>query len=162
VEVIAELCPPEEWESMVNIFTEMEEYYYGKGIIHESLLKNYLHTQLFSTLSGTQVIRARCGTHIVGLACCTILYPSPRYSGEFHIKELFVSQNERGKGIGKSLMQFMAQLALKQACLSLSWNAEKSNLRANRFYQSLGGKINDSIVSYSLHGDPLRTLATED
>ena len=42
MDVIVELCPSEQWESMVKIFTEMEEHYYGKGIIHESLLKNYL------------------------------------------------------------------------------------------------------------------------
>ncbi len=42
MEVTVEMCPPDEWESMVKIFTEMEEHYYGKGIIQKTLLKNYL------------------------------------------------------------------------------------------------------------------------
>lgn len=160
MEVRVELCPPDEWESMVKIFTEMEEHYYGKGIIQEPLLKNYLRNRLFSQLSGTLVLRARCDAHIVGLACCSILYPSPRYSGQLHIKELYVSKSERGKGTGKSIMRFMAKLALEQECRSLSWNAEKSNPGANRFYRSLGGRINDGIVNYYLHGELLSKLAS--
>ncbi len=51
-------------------------------------MKDYLCKKLFNRLSGTLVIRARCGNNITGLACCNILYPSPRYSGQLHIKEL--------------------------------------------------------------------------
>ena len=159
MEVTIEQCPPDEWESMVLIFTEMEEHYYGKGIIQEPLLKDYLRLQLFSQHSGKWVIRARCDTHIIGLACCSILYPSPRYSGQLHIKELYVSHNERGKGTGKSLMRFMAKLALEHECRSLSWNAEKTNHRANHFYRSLGGRVDDSIVNYALQGERLSKLA---
>lgn len=161
MEVTVELCPPDEWGSMVQIFTEMEEHYYGKGIIQEPLLKNYLRNRLFSQLSGTLVLRARCDAHIVGLACCSILYPSPRYSGQLHLKELYVSRSERGKGIGKSVMRFVAKLALEHECCSLDWHAEKSNAGANRFYQSLGGRINDGIVSYYLHGERLNNLASD-
>lgn len=161
MEVTVEVCPPDEWESMVKIFTEMEEHYYGKGIIQEPLLKNYLCNRLFSKLSGTLVLRARYDAVIVGLACCSILYPSPRYSGQLHIKELYVSQSERGKGIGESIMCFIAKLALEHECRSLSWNAEKSNAGANRFYQSIGGRINDDVVSYYLHGELLSKLASD-
>lgn len=45
-------------------------------------MKDYLCKKLFNRLSGTLVIRARCGNNITGLACCNILYPSPRYSGQ--------------------------------------------------------------------------------
>lgn len=161
MEVTVELCPLHEWETMVKIFTEMEEHYYGKGTIQEPQLKNYLRNRLFSQLSGTLVIRARCDAHIVGLACCSILYPSPRYSGQLHVKELYISQSERGKGTGKSMMRFVAKLALEHECQSINWNAEKSNAGANRFYQSLGGRMNDGIVSYYLHGELLSKLASE-
>jgi len=161
MEVTIEQCPPDEWESMVGIFIEMEEHYYGRGIIHEPLLRDYLRHRLFGQHSGTFVLRARCDAQIIGLACCTILYPSPRYSGQLHIKELYVSHDERGKGTGKSLMRFMAKLALRQECLSLSWNAEKSNHRANDFYHSLGGRIDDSIVNYALQGERLSKLASD-
>ena len=159
MQIKVELCPPEEWESMVKIFTEMKDHYYGKGIIQKSLMKNYLCNHLFHRLSGTLVIRAHTDSSITGLACCSILYPSPRYSGQLHIKELYVSQSARSKGIGKSIMQFIARLALQRECRSLSWNAEKSNSGANSFYQSLGGKVNDDIVSYALHGEGLNKLA---
>ena len=161
MEVTVELCPLHEWETMVKLFTEMEEHYYGKGKIQEPQLKNYLRNRLFSQLSGTLVIRARCDAHIVGLACCSILYPSPRYSGQLHVKELYISRNESGTVTGKSMMRFIAILALENECLSINWNAEKSNAGANRFYQSLGGRINDGIVSYYLHGELLSKLASE-
>ncbi len=49
---------------------------------------------------------------------------------------------------------------LVRTFLSLSWNAEKSNPGANRFYQALGGRINDHIVNYYLHGESLSKLAS--
>ncbi len=70
-------------------------------------MKDYLCKKLFNRLSGTLVIRARCGNNITGLACCNILYPSPRYSGQLHIKELYVSQCDRNKGTGKAIMRFI-------------------------------------------------------
>ncbi|MBE4936429.1 GNAT family N-acetyltransferase [Klebsiella pneumoniae] len=71
-----------------------------------------------------------------------------------------LSQCDRNKGTGKAIMRFIARLALEQECLSLSWNAEKSNPGANRFYQALGGRINDHIVNYYLHGESLSKLAS--
>lgn len=118
MEVTVELCPPDEWEPMVKIFTEMEKHYYGKGIIQEPLLKNYLRNRLF--ISGTLVLRARCDANIVGLACCSILYPSPRYSGQLHLKELYVSQNERGKGTGKRYVIWMSDLGALRRWLRLN------------------------------------------
>ncbi|ANZ89361.1 hypothetical protein CfB38_4463 [Citrobacter freundii] len=58
-------------------------------------------------------------------------------------------------------MRFVAKLALEHECRSLDWNAEKSNAGTNRFYQSLGGRINDDIVSYYLHGELLSKLASD-
>lgn len=83
-------------------------------------MKDYLCKKLFNRLSGTLVIRARCGNNITGLACCNILYPSPRYSGQLHIKELYVSQCDRNKGTGKAIMRFIARLALEQNALALA------------------------------------------
>lgn len=122
-------------------------------------MKDYLHNRLFSQFSGALILKARCDTHIVGMACCSILYPSPLYSGQLHLKELYVSQKERGKGTGKSIMRYITKLAVRHNCRSLSWNVEKLNAGANRLYQSLGGRINDNIMKYSLHGPLLNKLA---
>ncbi len=83
-------------------------------------MKDYLCKKLFNRLSGTLVIRARCGNNITGLACCNILYPSPRYSGQLHIKELYVSQCDRNKGTGKAIMRFIAGLRLNRNALALA------------------------------------------
>lgn len=157
--VTVDRCPPEEWATMADIFMEMDEHYYGEASIQEPLLKEYLRTRVFNPLSGTLIIRAGSDTQIVGLACCSILYPSHRYRGQLHIKELFVSQRARGQGTGQRIMRFLAELALEQDCIALSWNAETANVQAHRFYQALGGKINERIVHYSLQGEHLRKLA---
>ena len=58
-------------------------------------------------------------------------------------------------------MRLIAKLALEHDCRSMSWNAEKSNAGANRFYESLGGKINEGIVNYYLHGELMSKLASD-
>ncbi|MEY8776950.1 GNAT family N-acetyltransferase [Klebsiella pneumoniae] len=94
-------------------------------------MKDYLCKKLFNRLSGTLVIRARCGNNITGLACCNILYPSPRYSGQLHIKELYVSQCDRNKGTGKAIMRFIARLALEQECLREGANKQVISSQAD-------------------------------
>tara|TARA_B100000768_G_C11253653_1_gene365317 strand:+ start:323 stop:814 length:492 start_codon:yes stop_codon:yes gene_type:complete len=80
------------------------------------------------------------GNSIIGMA----LY-YPRYStwdGQtLHLEDLIVSQNHRGKGVGKLLYIAFINEALKAGFKRVEWNVLDWNEVAVKFYESTGAEI---------------------
>ena len=64
----------------------------------------------------------------------TIMHPRP--SGL--IDELVVSENSRGTGIGKELIQAAVDKCRELGCCEVEVSTEKSNRKARQFYKSCG------------------------
>jgi GNAT superfamily N-acetyltransferase len=59
----------------------------------------------------------------------------------FYLEDLFVLPEMRGKGIGKSLLQKLAQIAVEEKCYGLRWQVLEWNEPALKFYEALGATI---------------------
>lgn len=66
------------------------------------------------------------------------------------IKELYVSSDARGLGIGKSLFKFAIEQAKKHGCGRLKWDVLNDNKNAQHFYKKLGAKHNKQWQGYQL------------
>lgn len=78
-----------------------------------------------------------------------------------YLEDLFVVPEQRGTGIGKALLEKLAQLALERGCGRLEWAVLDWNESAIGFYEKLGARPNSDWTVYRLAGDPLRALAGE-
>ena len=78
-----------------------------------------------------------------------------------YLEDLFVLPEHRGAGVGRALLERLAQLALDRGCGRLEWAVLDWNVDAIRFYQRLGAKPNADWTVYRLTGQPLRALAGE-
>ena len=58
-----------------------------------------------------------------------------------YLEDLFVLPELRGKGIGKALITYLAQLAVSRDCGRLEWSVLDWNQPAIDFYQSLGATM---------------------
>ena len=67
----------------------------------------------------------------------------------------------RGGGIGRVLLERLAQVAIDRGCGRLEWAVLDWNQDAIRFYERLGAKPNSEWTVYRLTGEPLRALAGE-
>jgi len=76
-----------------------------------------------------------------------------------YLEDLFVRPSVRGKGIGKALLQALAERAVAKGCGRMEWSVLNWNASAIAFYQSLGAKPQDEWSVYRLTGAPLATLA---
>ncbi|MCE9642984.1 MAG: GNAT family N-acetyltransferase [Candidatus Andersenbacteria bacterium] len=54
-----------------------------------------------------------------------------------HLEDIFVRDGFREKKVGRSLIHAICQIAKKQGCSRIQWEAPADNDRANRFYNSL-------------------------
>ena len=76
-----------------------------------------------------------------------------------YLEDLFVEPEHRGKGIGKALLQRLAQITMERGCGRLEWACLDWNKPSIDFYLSLDATPMDQWTVYHLTGDTLRRMA---
>jgi GNAT superfamily N-acetyltransferase len=78
-----------------------------------------------------------------------------------YLEDLYVKPSVRGKGVGKKLLAYLAQLAVDRNCGRLEWAVLNWNTPAINFYQSIGARPNSEWTTYRLAGEALERLSEE-
>jgi GNAT superfamily N-acetyltransferase len=78
-----------------------------------------------------------------------------------YLEDLFVDEEQRGKGFGKALLVYLAKLALERGCGRLEWSVLDWNEPSINFYKSLGAVPMDEWTSFRLTGNALDSLAQQ-
>jgi GNAT superfamily N-acetyltransferase len=78
-----------------------------------------------------------------------------------YLEDLFVVPEQRSHGVGKALLERLAQTAVERGCGRLEWAVLDWNKDAIRFYEGLGAQPNSDWTVYRLTGESLRALAGE-
>jgi GNAT superfamily N-acetyltransferase len=86
-------------------------------------------------------------------------YSTWRGQPGLYLEDLFVLPEMRGKGIGKALLQHLAQVAVQEHCYGIRWMVLEWNEPALKFYDSLGATILGEWETMLLTGDALLELA---
>ena len=96
-------------------------------------------------------------------ATFAILHPAPSEHGTLFMKDLFVVEGARDKGLGEVMMRRVAALAAARGCVRFDWTAETDNPRALAFYDRLSAQRVTDKVYFRLAGEDLtRFAAAED
>ncbi len=75
-----------------------------------------------------------------------------------YIEDLYVTPEARGHGVGRSLVVYVAGLALERGCGRLEWAVLDWNSHAIAFYRSLGAEAMDDWTVYRVSGRALERL----
>jgi GNAT superfamily N-acetyltransferase len=94
-----------------------------------------------------------------GFALFHYNYSTWRGHPGLYLEDLFVRVEMRGKGIGKALLQRLAQIAIEESCYGLRWMVLEWNDPALKFYESLGAELLGEWETMLLRGEPLQRLA---
>jgi GNAT superfamily N-acetyltransferase len=76
-----------------------------------------------------------------------------------YLEDLFVHPEMRGKGIGKALLQKLAQIAVQENCYGIRWQVLEWNEPAIKFYETLGAKVMEEWETMRLAEPWLSRLA---
>jgi GNAT superfamily N-acetyltransferase len=76
-----------------------------------------------------------------------------------YLEDLFVLPEMRGKGIGKALLEYLAQIALRENCYGIVWQVLEWNQPAIEFYNALGATTMDEWETMRVMGPALSRLA---
>lgn len=108
---------------------------------------------------GAEILVAEEHGSVLGLAAFSAIYPGPGLKPGIFLKELYVSGSQRGRGLGRALMQKLASLAKERGLTRIDWTAEAENTRLLSFYEELGGARKPDKVFFRLDGEALARLA---
>lgn len=86
-------------------------------------------------------------------------YSTWRGNPGLYLEDLFVLPEMRGKGIGKALLQHLAETAIRENCYGIRWMVLEWNEPALKFYETLGATILGEWETMLLSGPALERLA---
>jgi GNAT superfamily N-acetyltransferase len=95
----------------------------------------------------------------VGFATYSFLWPAAGFTRSLFLKELYVIETARRAGVGKAIMESLAEIAVKTDCSRFEWQTDTPNTKAQRFYKDLGIAVDESKLFYRAQGEALRALA---
>jgi GNAT superfamily N-acetyltransferase len=119
-----------------------------------------LQETLFGSRPYAEVMLAEWHGQTAGFALFFHNYSTFLARPGIYLEDLYVKPAFRGRGIGKALLQQLAQLAVTRRCGRLEWSVLDWNVDAIRFYEKLGARAQDEWTVYRVTGDALTQLAT--
>ena len=78
-----------------------------------------------------------------------------------YLEDIYVQPEVRGKGFGKSMLSYIAKLAVERNCTRVEWSVLDWNEPSIQFYRSIGAIPLEEWTVQRLHGEALSKFAKE-
>lgn len=154
---------PDDFEILVPILEVMEHHYEGTAAISLDLMRK--RTKAALSHIGTNVIRLIAleeleDTHqrALGFATAFSLFPAKDLEVVWFLKELFVTEATRGRGVGEALLRHLATEVLARGGDRFDFTTDVDNAGAQKFYARVGVQ-QYAKVYFRAEGDDLIALA---
>jgi GNAT superfamily N-acetyltransferase len=102
---------------------------------------------------------AEQGAHLVGFLVYYFIPFTYRAKPNLVIKELYIADRHRSRGIGRQLMKAVAREAQETGCGVIKWWVAEWNERGMEFYKRLGATTDTEWREFQLSAKALRDLA---
>ncbi|MDU6431422.1 MAG: GNAT family N-acetyltransferase [Pantoea sp.] len=79
-----------------------------------------------------------------------------------NMEDLYFTPDYRGRGAGKAMLKYIAQLAVSRQCSRIEWNVLEWDNCAKEFYHSIDALPLSEWVRYRLDGPALQKFAARD
>lgn len=128
-----------------TVLGEIEGYYGGEPRPGDP---GQIRRALFSEVPAATVLLAEEEGEVVGLASYSLLWPASGADTSLYLKELFVRESGRRRGVGRALLEQLRTLARDAGYTRVEWTADADNPPALAFYAALGLEPQDGKILY--------------
>jgi len=144
--------------ALAELMLEANHHYWGEadGAVE---MTSKAASALVNGRSGCRAVVACDAGVLKGFATVSVLHPAPNECGTLFMKDLFISKDARGAGLGERFMRHLAKYAMELGCNRFDWTAETDNPRAIAFYDELNASRIEEKVYYRLSNTELRSFA---
>ena len=147
-------------EALAVLMEDLDRFYGATDVESPDQRVRQIAENLFEEPLAAYVLLAWEDEQLVGMAAYSFLWPAAGVTRSLYLKELYVTEELRCKGIGALLMQRLCQVAVEHECSRVEWTTDQDNPLAEAFYGRFGMPKNQEKVCYRLEGDGLRRMAT--
>lgn len=142
---------------ILELITELAEY---ENLRHQVVATEaILQHALFGPRPAAEALIARVDGQAAAFALFFFNFSTFLGKHGLYLEDLFVRPAFRGLGVGRSVLKYLARLALERDCGRFEWSVLDWNRPARDFYEALGAEANVSWVPYRLAGGALSKLA---
>ena len=119
-----------------------------------------INQAIFTSPPTAYALLARDGDQVAGLAAYSFLWPAVGATRSLYLKELYVPDAHRRRGVGTLLMRAIFETAGTLGCSRVEWTTDAGNIAAQAFYAKLGLPAHPSKVFYRVEdtGSGLRSI----
>ncbi|MCL6283391.1 GNAT family N-acetyltransferase [Ruegeria sp. 2012CJ41-6] len=149
----------DDFDVLCDLVRQLYDYYWPGQADTADKARAATQRLVFGPTGCTTVI-AWVGELPGGFATYAVLQPSVTEHGTFFMKDLFVADCTRGRGLGEQIMRYLARLAVELGCRRIDWTAETDNPQAIRFYDRLGAERVAEKTYFRLHGAELERFSS--
>ncbi len=144
---------------ILQFIRELAEYEHlsDEVVANEAQLQRFL----FGERRVAETIIAEYETSPAGFALFFQTFSTFLGKPGIYLEDLYVRPSLRSRGIGKTLLRYIAQLAVERDCGRLEWSVLNWNESAIRFYERIGAAAMDDWTVYRLEGNALSELGQE-
>lgn len=118
-----------------------------------------LREGLFSGNPEAQILFAELEGKVVGMASFHSHYSTFIAKPGIWLDDLFIREEERGKGAGEALMIRLAQICLDLGGSRIEWSTAARNALGIKFYERIGSVVLQGSRLTRLSGEALERLA---
>ena len=134
--------------ALAALLEEMDRYYGATGTEPLGERVRQINEAVFASPPAAHALLAWDGTQVVGFAAYSFLWPAVGLTRSLYLKELYVGERHRRRGIGRLLMQALFEVAGKHGCSRVEWTTDRDNPSAQAFYEMLGLPAHPAKVFY--------------
>lgn len=140
-----EIAPvePAEFERLLPLIAAYQRFYEVEEV-DEERNRAFFHRFLAPSQDGL-LIGARSDGEFVGYACLYWHFSSLSAQETVLMNDLFVTEEARGRGVGRALIEASADVARERGAAHLEWATAPGNVTAQRLYDSTGATRSEWI-----------------
>jgi ribosomal protein S18 acetylase RimI-like enzyme len=146
-------------EALAKLAGEMVRFYGATEADPLEIRIGQINESLFADPPSAYCLLAWDSGRLVGFAAYSFLWPAVGLTRSLYLKELYVAETARQKGVGRLLVQRLYEIAVQNECSRVEWTADRDNPAAQRFYAKLGVPVKESKLFYRIEGGDLRRHA---
>ncbi|MGH3937619.1 MAG: GNAT family N-acetyltransferase [Pseudonocardiaceae bacterium] len=152
---------PRDVQALADLMEDIDRFYGATDVESSSQRAPQIAASLFQEPRAAYVLLAWEGEQLVGMAAYSFLWPAAGVTRSLYLKELYVIESFRRKGVGKLLILALCQVAVKHECSRIEWTADTGNVLAKAFYEQLGVPQNREKTFYRLEGNDVRWMLVD-
>src|SRR5581483_8266862 len=126
----------------------MERFYGSTGTLDVETLIDEIRASLFGEIPAGRALVAYDDDYPAGFATYSFHWPAAGTTRSLFLKELFVIETHRNRGIGTRIMERLVRIARDSGCSRFEWMTHEENSIAQRFYAQRGYAVDKTKLTY--------------